>query len=94
VEKNPSLGSDISKSIIRRRTGYKGPEGEQSYRSTFSLTSALGGNGLLTSRCGRFTREKETRCLLYRRMGGPRTGLDGCEKSRPYRDSIPGQSSS
>jgi len=21
---------------------------------------------------------------------GPRTGLDGCEKSRPHRDSIPG----
>jgi hypothetical protein len=25
---------------------------------------------------------------------GPRAGLDGCEKSRPYRDSIPGPTSS
>jgi hypothetical protein len=24
---------------------------------------------------------------------GPRAGLDGCEKSRPHRDSIPGPSS-
>jgi hypothetical protein len=24
---------------------------------------------------------------------GPRVGLDGCEKSRPHRDSIPGPSS-
>jgi hypothetical protein len=24
---------------------------------------------------------------------GPRAGLDGCEKSRPHRDSIPGTSS-
>ena len=24
---------------------------------------------------------------------GPRAGLDGCGKSRPHRDSIPGQSS-
>jgi hypothetical protein len=26
-------------------------------------------------------------------MLGPKAGLDGCGKSRPYRDSIPGPSS-
>jgi hypothetical protein len=30
---------------------------------------------------------------LYRRLGGPRVGLDRCGKSRPDRDSIPGPSS-
>ena len=34
-----------------------------------------------------------TRYPLYRRLGGPRAGLDGCWKSRPHRDSIPGPSS-
>jgi len=31
-----------------------------------------------------------TRYPLYRRLGGPRGGLDGCRKSRPHTDSIPG----
>jgi len=35
----------------------------------------------------------KTRYPLCRRLGGPRTGLDGCGKSRPHRDSIPGPSS-
>ena len=42
---------------------------------------------------GRFTPGKETRYPLYSRLGGPRACLDGCGKSRPHRDSIPGPSS-
>jgi hypothetical protein len=34
-----------------------------------------------------------TRYPLYRRLGGPQGRSDVCEKSRPYRDSIPGRSS-
>ena len=51
-------------------TGHEGPEGEQKYSSTLSLTSALDGGGWSTPRPGRFTLGK-TRYPLYRRLGGP-----------------------
>jgi hypothetical protein len=37
----------------------------------YLLTSALDGDGWSTTRSGRFTRGKETRYPLYRRLGGP-----------------------
>jgi hypothetical protein len=46
------------------RTGHKGPEGEQKYSSTLSLTSALDESGWSTPRPGRFTPGKETRYPL------------------------------
>jgi len=56
--------------------------------SSLSLTSALDGGGWSTPRPG---------CLTHRNcIGGwvgPSAGLDGCRKSRPHRDSIPGPSS-
>ena len=45
------------------------------------------------SRLGRSLPPGKTRYSLYRRLGGPRAGLDRCGKSRPHRDSIPGPSS-
>jgi hypothetical protein len=48
--------------------------------------------GLSTSRPGRFPPGK-TQYPLCRRMGGPGADLDGCGKSRPHRDWIPGPSS-
>jgi hypothetical protein len=71
------------KDKVHPRTGREGPEGEQRYRSTLSFTSALDGGGWSTPRSGRFTPGKETRCPLYRRLGGPqgRSGRRG--KSRP-----------
>jgi hypothetical protein len=47
------------------RTVHKGPEGKQTYSSTPSLTSILGGGGCLTPFPGSFTPEKENRCSLY-----------------------------
>ena len=44
-------------------------------------------------RPGRTLPPWKTRYPLYRRLGGPRAGLDRCEKSRPHRDSIPVPSS-
>ena len=72
-----------SKGKIHPRTCHEGPEGEQKYSSTFSLTSALVGVKWSTPRPGRFTPEKRpgTRCVGG--WVGPRAGLDGCEKSRP-----------
>ena len=41
-------------------TGHEGPEREQMYRSTLSLTTALYGDGWSTPRPGRFTPGKDT----------------------------------
>ena len=72
---------------------HEGPEGEQMYSSPLPSTSALA-VGWVVSATPRplYPRERPgTHCT-----GGwvrPRAGLDGCGKSRPHRDSIPGPSS-
>jgi hypothetical protein len=43
------------KGKVNPRTGHEGPEGEQRYSSTLSLTPALDGGGWSTPRPGRFT---------------------------------------
>ena len=59
------------------RTGHEGPEWEERYSCTFSLTSALDWGGWSKPRPGRFTPGIETRYPLYRRLGGlqGRSGL-------------------
>jgi hypothetical protein len=53
------------------------------------------GDGDERTRPGRFTPGKETQYPLYKGVGEhPETGLDGCKKFLPGRDSIPGPSSS
>ena len=47
------------KLVVRPRTGYEGPEGEERYSSTLSLTSALDWGGWSTPRPGRFTTGKD-----------------------------------
>jgi hypothetical protein len=49
---------------VHSRTGHEGPEGEQKYNSTLSLTSALEGGWWSTPRLGCFTPWKETRYPL------------------------------
>jgi hypothetical protein len=58
------------KGKVHPRTDRKGPEGEERYNSTFSLTSALERSGWSTPRPGRFTPGKENRYPLYKRLGG------------------------
>jgi len=53
------------------RTGHKGPEEEQRYSSSLSLTLVQYEGGWSTSRSGRFLQGKETQYLLHRRPGGP-----------------------
>jgi hypothetical protein len=50
---------------------------------TLLFLSAQDEGGWSTPRPGRFTPGKETRYPFYRRLVGPRAGLDGCGKSRP-----------
>jgi hypothetical protein len=56
---------------VKVRKGHEGPEGEQRYSSTLSLTSALDGAGWSKPRPSRFTPRKESRYPLYRSLGGP-----------------------
>jgi len=53
------------------KTRYKGPEGEERYSSTLSLTSTLDMSGWSMPCPGRSTPGKETQYPLYRRLGGP-----------------------
>ena len=62
--------SIYNKSKFLPRTGHESPEGEQSYSSTLSLTSALDRGVFLTPLPGRFNPGKETRYPLYRRLVG------------------------
>ena len=81
------------KGKIHPITDHVGPEGEQRYSCTLPSTSAVDW-GWVVNATPRQIYPKErpgTHCI-----GGwvdPRVGLDGCAKSRPHRDSIPGPSS-
>ena len=55
---------------FRSRTGHEGPEGEQNYSCTLSLTSALDGVGGQRHAPAALPPGK-IRYVLYRRLGGP-----------------------
>ena len=75
------------------RTGHEGPEGEQMYSSTLPSTSVLRWGWVVNATPRPLYTPGKTRYKLYRDWVGPRSGLDGCGKARPHRDSIPGPSS-
>jgi hypothetical protein len=66
------------------RTGHEGPEGEQRYISTLSLT--LGGQRHAPAA---LPSGKRPGTLCIGGWVGPRSVMNGCGKSRPHRDSIP-----
>ena len=70
------------------RRGHECTEAKYVCRSTLSLISALFEGGWLRPRPGSST--LVTHCTGS--WVGPRAGIDGCKKSSPYRDSIPGPS--
>ena len=79
------------KGKVHPRTGHEGPEGEQMYSSTLPSTSTLDGVRVSTTPRPLYPRKRPgTHCIGG--WMGPRAGLDGCGKSRPHRDSIPGPS--
>ena len=56
---------------VHPRTGHEGPQGEQRYSSTLSLTSGLDGGGWLTPLPSCFTPGKDTQYLFYGSLVGP-----------------------
>jgi hypothetical protein len=75
--------------FCRGRTAYRGSRG---IALPFIDHGTSRGEGS-ASHPGRSLPPGKNRYPLYRRLGGPRAGLDRCGKSRPHRDSIPGPSS-
>ena len=62
--------------------GHEGPEGEQRYSSTLSLTSSLDGWVVNATLRPLYPPERPgTHCIGG--WVGPRAGLNGCGKSRP-----------
>jgi len=83
----------VGKSIVHPRTDYECPEGEQWYRSTLSLTSALdGGAGGQSHAPAALRPGKRPGTRSTRGWVSQEAGLDGYGKSRPHRNSIPGTS--
>ena len=77
------------KGKVHLRTGHEGPEGEQMYNSTLSLTSAL--DVVDGQRHAPVVLPPvNTRYPLYRRPGGPQRRSGRVRKSRLHWDSIPG----
>jgi hypothetical protein len=72
---------------VHPRTDHEVSGGEQTYSSTLSLTSALA-RSEWSSQAPPLYPRKETQYTFYRRLGGPRVGLDGCGKSRLPQNSI------
>ena len=89
LQKYPRKG----KGKAHPRTGHEGPEGESRYSSTLSLTLALDGVGGQRHAPAALPRRKRPGTPCIEGWVGPRAGLNGCGKSRPQRDSIPGPSS-
>jgi hypothetical protein len=76
-------------SKVHPRRGPEVPEGEYRYRSTPSLTSALGGCAWSTPRPGRFIPRKDPVPIVQEAWWAP--GRSGrMQKLLPHLDSIPG----
>ena len=71
------------KGKVQPRTGHEGPEGEQRYSFTFSLTSALDGMGCQRHTPAVLPPAKKTGTHFTVDWLRPKAGLDGCGKSRP-----------
>ena len=70
------------KGKVQHRTGHEGPEGEQRYTSTLSLTSALDGVGGQRHAPAALLPGK-TRYSLYRRLGGSQGRSGRVRKTSP-----------
>ena len=73
--------------------GHEGPEGEQTYGSTLSLTSALDGGGWSTPHPVRFTTGKDQVPTVQETGRAQELVWTGVANLAPHRDSIHGPSS-
>jgi len=81
------------KGKVHPRTGNKGPEGEQIYSSTLPSTLASEGGRVVNAMLRPLYPQERPGTHCIGGWVGSRAGLDGCGKSSPHWDSIPGPSS-
>jgi hypothetical protein len=62
-----SMRNDKAQCKVQPATGHEGPDGEQRYISTLSLTSTLDGCGWSAQRAGRFNPKQGTRVNIAQR---------------------------
>ena len=74
------------KGKVHPRKGHEGPEGEQSYTSTLSSTSALDMGGWSTPRPGRFTPGKKPVPIVQEAGWAPGPVWMGAENLAAYCD--------
>jgi hypothetical protein len=79
----PHSKKRLKKLNVYPRTDHEGPEGEQRYTCTLSLTMALDGGGWSTPRPRSFTAGKQTRYPLCRRLDGPQVLFGRVRKILP-----------
>jgi hypothetical protein len=77
------MGVFKGKGKVRPTRDHEGPEGEQKYSSTLSLTLALDGDGWLKPHPSCFTAGIETWYPLCRRMGEPQGRSGHVQKTSP-----------
>ena len=82
------------KNKVHPATCHEDSEGKQMYISTLSLSCLLKGIGGQRHAKAALPLGKGRGAHRTRGWVGPKDDLDGCEKSRQDRDSIPGPSSS
>jgi hypothetical protein len=78
---------------VHPSTGHEGPEGEDRYNSTLSLTSTLDKEWVVNATPQPLYPQERPGTHYIGGWVGLRAGLDGCRKSSPHRDSILGPSS-
>ena len=81
------------KGKVRPRTAHEGPEGEQMYSSTLSLTSTIDRGGWWTPRPVRFTAGKDPLPIVHEAGWAPGPVCTVAENLATHRDSIPRPSS-
>jgi len=81
------------KGKVHPRIGHEGPEGEQRYSSTLSLTSAPDKGGRSTPLPGRYTPGEDPEPIVQEAGWAPGPVWTGAENLAPHRDSVPGPSS-
>ena len=81
--------STVRTGKVQATTGHQGPDGEQKYSPTPSLTSVPDEGGWSMPRSSHFTPAKKpnTHCTVG--WVGPGASLDRCRKSCPHQDLIP-----
>jgi len=91
--RSKSLTRCIVKGTVHIRTGHEEPDGEQSYDTTLSFTSATDVGRWLTPRPGRFIPGKDPVPIVQEAGWASGPIWKGAENLAPHRDSIPGLSS-